>query len=177
MRPVARRAPALTLALLILGYVAVFGFLTVRQHARFATFGFDMGIHDQGIWLLSRFREPFVTVRGLHYLGHHLNLVSLLFVPAYWFGAGPPFLFVVETVFLGLGAVPVFLLARDVVGGRWAPVVPAAAYLLHPTVSWINWWHFHPEALAITPLLWSLWFAHRRRWGWFAACIAFVLST
>ena len=162
---------------LVAAYVAVLGWLTVRQQARFGTFGFDMGIHDQGIWLLSQGERPFVTVRGLHYLGHHLNLVSLLFVPAYWLGAGPSFLYVVETLFLGLGAVPVFLLARDVVGGRWAAVVPAAAYLLHPSISWINWWHFHPEALAITPLLWSLWFARRERWRWFAAAVLFVLST
>ena len=159
---------------LVAAYVVVLGWLTLRQQARFGTFGFDMGIHDQGIWLLSQGERPFVTVRGLHYLGHHLNLVSLLFVPAYWLGAGPSFLYLVETVFLGLGAVPLYLLARDVVGGRWAPVVPAGAYLLHPTVSWINWWHFHPEALAITPLLWGLWFARRHRWGWFAGCIAFV---
>ena len=169
--------PSIAVFVLVTTYVVVLGWLAVRQQARFGTFGFDMGIHDQGIWLLSQGERPFVTVRGLHYLGHHLNLVSLLFVPAYWLGAGPSFLFVAETVFLGLGAVPVFLLARDVVGGRWAPVGPAAAYLLHPTVSWINWWHFHPEALAITPLLWSLWFARRRRWWWFSACIAFVLST
>ena len=162
---------------LVTAYVVVLGWLAVRQQARFGTFGFDMGIHDQGIWLLSRGERPFVTVRGLHYLGHHLNLVSLLFVPAYWLGAGPSFLYVTETVFLGVAAVPVFLLARDVVGGRWAPVVPAAAYLLHPTVSWINWWHFHPEALAVAPLLWSLWFAGRRRWWWFGASILFVLST
>jgi uncharacterized membrane protein len=159
-------------------YVVVFGWLTVRQHARFATFGFDMGIHDQGIWLLSRFEEPFVTVRGLHYLGHHLNLVCLLFVPAYWLGAGPSFLYVVETVALGLGAVPVYLLARDVLAGRsaWAAVVPAAAYLLHPTVGWVNWWHFHPEALAVTPLLFAVWLGRRRRWGWFAVAVGVALT-
>ena len=169
----------LTLALLILTYVAVFGFLTVRQHARFATFGFDMGIHDQGIWLLSRFREPFVTVRGLHYFGHHLNLVCLLFVPAYWLGAGPSFLYLVETVGLAVGAVPVYLLARDVLDDPpwWMPVVPAIAYLLYPTVNWINWWHFHPEALAVAPLLFAVWLGWRGSWRWFAVAIGFALST
>lgn len=165
------------LGLLVATYVVVFGWLTWRQHARFGTFGFDMGIHDQGIWLLSELERPFVTVRGLHYLGHHLNLVSLLFVPAYWLGAGPGVLYLVETVFLGLGAVPVWLLARDLLSRPWPALVPAGAYLLHPTVSWINWWHFHPEALAVAPLLLSLWFARRRRWRWFAVSIAFVLST
>lgn len=178
MRPVARRAPLLTLAAMVTTYVVVFGYLTVRQHDRFGTFGFDMGIHDQGIWLLSRFREPFVTVRGLHYFGHHLNLISLALVPAYWLGAGPPFLVVVQTVALALGAVPVHLLARDLFGGRtWIALVPAAAYLLYPTVNWINWWHFHPEALAVAPLLFAVWLAHRRRWGWFAFAVGVALST
>ena len=169
----------LTLALLVATYVAVFGFLTVRQQARFGTFGFDMGIHDQGIWLLSRFREPFVTVRGLHYLGHHLNLVCLLLVPAYWVGAGPSFLYVVETIGLALGAVPVFLLARDLLPGesRWVPLLPATAYLLYPTMNWINWWHFHPESLAIAPLLFAVWLARRGEWRWFALAVGLALST
>ena len=69
----------LTLFVLVATYAVVMSWLTLRQHARFATYGFDLGIHDQGVWLLSAFRRPFVTVRGLPYLGHHLNLVSLLF--------------------------------------------------------------------------------------------------
>ena len=160
-------------------FAVVFGVLTVRQHQRFATFGFDMGIHDQGIWLLSQFREPFVTIRGLHYFGHHLNLICLAFVPAYWLGAGPTFLVVVQTVMLALGAVPVFLLARDLLVGRsaWLALIPAAAYLLHPSVGWVDWWHFHPEALALTPLLLAVWLAHRRRWRWFAVAVAVALST
>src|SRR5688500_14232547 len=92
--------PWLGLFVLVTAYVVVLGWLTLRQQARFGTFGFDMGIHDQGIWLLSQGERPFVTVRGLHYLGHHLNLVSVLFVPAYWLGAGPSFLYVVETLAL-----------------------------------------------------------------------------
>ena len=32
--------------------------LTWLTHARFGTFGFDLGIFDQGVWLLSRSRIP-----------------------------------------------------------------------------------------------------------------------
>ncbi len=166
------------LAALVAIHLLTFGVLTYRQQVRFGTFGFDMGIHDQGIWLLSRFRSPFVTVRGLQYFGHHLNLVSLLFVPAYWLGAGPTFLYAVETAFLSAGAVPVYLLARDVLAPRrWSPLVPAAAYLAYPTLNWINWWHFHPETLAIAPLLLAVWLARRRSWMWFALAVGFALTT
>lgn len=155
------------LGAMIAVYIGVFGALTWRQHANFGTFGFDMGIYDQGIWLLSRFNEPFVTVRGLDYFGHHVNPLTLLFVPAYWLGAGPHFLYLAQTVWLALGAVPIWLLARDRLGNPWVPLSLAAAFLLYPSVQWINWWHFHPDALIITPLLFAYWLASRRRWGWF----------
>src|SRR5207253_8687628 len=99
-----RRAPWLLLGLFMLTYVVVFGTLTWRQQSNFATFGYDMGIYDQGLWLVSHFHVPFVTVRGLNYFGHHVNIITLLLVPAYWLGAGPHFLYVVETLAMAAGA-------------------------------------------------------------------------
>src|SRR6266487_3076457 len=110
------RRPVIVLAALVVAYVVVFGRLTWAQQSNFGTFGFDMGIYDQGIWLLSRFKDPFVTVRGLEYFGHHVNPVTLAFVPFYWLGAGPHFLYLVKTVWMALGAVPLWLLARDRLG-------------------------------------------------------------
>src|SRR5688572_2220307 len=100
-------------------YVVVFGTLTWRQHANYGTFGFDMGLHDHGIWLTSQLESPFVTVRGMNYYGHHVNLVSLLYVPAYWLGAGPSFLYLAETLALALGALPLWLLARLRLRSAW----------------------------------------------------------
>jgi uncharacterized membrane protein len=167
--------PALALAGLIALYVYVFGTLTWMQQANFATFGFDMGIYDQGIWLLSRFKEPFDTVRGLNYFAHHVNVITLAFVPFYWLGAGPHFLYLIETIWMALGALPIWLLARDRLGSRWLPVGLAASYLLYPSLEWINWWHFHPDALIITPLLFAWWLATRARWGWFSVAVAVAL--
>ena len=171
----ARRAPEFVLGALVWVYVSMFGILTWRHHGAYGTFGFDMGIHDQGIWLTSRFVDPFVTVRGMNYYGHHVNLVGLLYVPFYWLGAGPRFLYLTQTAALALGAVPLFLLARLRLGSGWWALVPAAAWLLHPSVQWINWWHWHPEAMAITPLLFAWWFAVRRRWRAFALCVGLAL--
>ena len=167
--------PTLLLGLAIAMYVAVFGLLTWRQHRDFGTFGFDLGIFDQGIWLLSRFRDPFVTIRGLEYFGNHVNVTTVLLVPFYWLGAGPLFLVELQTLALALGAVPVWLIARDRLRSSWAALAIAAAYLLYPSIEWVNWWHFHPEALAVTPLLFAYWFAGRGRWRVYAVAIALVL--
>jgi uncharacterized membrane protein len=158
-------------------YVLVFGQLTWAQQSNFGTFGYDMGIYDQAIWLLSRFRRPFDTVRGLHYFGFHVNVISFALVPFYWLGAGPHFLYLIETLALAAGAVPIWLLARDRLGNDWLALAPAAAYLLFPSVEWINFWHFHPEALAITPLLFAWWFASRRNWVWFGVACGIAMTT
>ena len=163
------------LAGLIALYVWVLGTLTWMQQSNFGTFGFDMGIYDQGIWLLSRFKVPFDTIRGLNYFAHHVNLITLAFVPFYWLGAGPHFLYLIETIWMALGALPVWLLARDRLANSWLALGLAASYLLYPSLEWINWWHFHPDALIIAPLLFAWWLASRRRWGWFSVAVAVAL--
>jgi uncharacterized membrane protein len=177
------RGPAVAVGGLTAAYVATFGTLTWFQHANFGTFGYDMGLYDQGIWLVSRFKDPFVTIRGLNFFAHHVNLITLLFVPAYWLGAGPHFLYLVETVWMALGALPLFLLARDRLDSGWLAVAVAGCFLLYPSLEWINWWHFHPDALIITPLLFAWWLARstggpprQKRWGWFTVAVAVALA-
>ena len=93
-----RAGPITGLVVLMLGYIAVFGTLTYQQQSNFGTFGFDMGIYDQGIWLVSHFKSPFDTIRGLNYFGHHVNIITLLFrrptgsgpVPTFSMRSRPP---------------------------------------------------------------------------------------
>jgi uncharacterized membrane protein len=168
--------PATALAAAIAIYVAVFGTLTWAQQSNFGTFGFDMGIHDQAIWLLSRFRWPFDTIVGLPYFAHHVNLIVLLYVPFYWLGAGPHFLYLTETVAMALLAVPIFLLARDRLGDEWLAAALGVCALLYPSLEWINWWHFHPDALSMTPLAFAYWLATRREWRWCALAVTVTLA-
>ena len=173
-RPVA--GPATALAVLMAVYVGVFGYLTYRQQSNYGTFGFDMGIFDQAIWLMAHFHTPFVTIRGLNYFGNNVNAITVLFVPFYWLGAGPHFLYASQTVFLAAGAIPIWLLGRDRFGDGWAPLGLAAAYLLYPSTEWINEWQFRPDSMMIAPLMFAYWLATRRRWGWFWVATLVTLS-
>src|SRR5436305_8483469 len=69
---------------MVVVWSVVFIALGTLRHERYGTFSFDLGIYDQGIWLLSRLRVPFVTIKGLHLFGHHTNLILFLLVPFYW---------------------------------------------------------------------------------------------
>ena len=164
------------LCLMVLAWSVIFIVLGSMRHNRFGTFGFDLGIYDQGIWLMSRLRVPFVTVRGIHFLGHHFNAVLVLLVPFYWLGAGPIFLLVVQVLAQASGAVAVYLLARDRMNGeRGLAVALAGALLLNPTYQYLTWEFFHPDALAIAPLLFAYWAARERRWRWFAVSAGLAL--
>ncbi|MFO7592007.1 MAG: DUF2079 domain-containing protein, partial [Acidimicrobiia bacterium] len=83
---------------------------------------------------------------------------------------------VFQVVALGLGAVPIYLLARE----RGLAASPAAAlgaaFLLHPALQFIGWELFHPEALAITPILCAYLCSRRRSWRWFAFWCVLALS-
>lgn len=155
------------LGAMVVGWSVLFIVLGWIRHARYATFSFDLGIYDQAVWMLSRFHDPFVTVRGLEFFGHHVNPIVLLFVPFYWLGAGPLFLLSAQVVVQASGAIAIFLLARDRVHDRWLAVALAAVLLLNPTYQWLTWEFFHPDALAIAPLLFAYWAARTERWRWF----------
>ena len=54
-----RRGPEIVLGIAMVVWVVTFSVLVYLKHDRFASVDFDMGIHDQSIWLLAHFR-------GLH---------------------------------------------------------------------------------------------------------------
>ena len=137
------------------------------RHARLGSLDFDTGIHDQAIWLLARGRG-FDTVRGLPVFGHHATVGYYLLAPLSWLGAGPQVWNLLQVLVLALGAVPVFLLARLRTGHAWIGTALGAAFLLHPSTGFFAWELFHPEVLALTPLLTAYYCSVRRRWTWFA---------
>ena len=157
-------------------FAVIFATLGVQNQRNFGTWSYDMGIYDQAIWQVSR-GNSFISVRGMNFWGHHFNPILLLFVPFYWFGAGPEFLYVVQACVLALAAVPIYLIARDKMKSPWMGLLFAVVYLMYAPVQWISWAMFHPEALVIAPFLFAWWFATKQRWGWFFAMVLLALST
>jgi uncharacterized membrane protein len=166
----------MTLVAVIVVWCVAFGRLAALRQDRFGTFGFDLGIYDQGVWLLAHGRDPFVTVRGLDLFGHHMNVLFLAIAPFYRLGGGPDFLLMVQLAAQASGAVALYLLGRDALGSRWAGVGVAVALLLNPTYQWLVWEFFHPDAVSIAPLLFAYWAARQERWGWFTVAAVLALA-
>ncbi len=170
------RIGAWALAVAVVVWIIVFAQLLVQRHNRFGTYSFDLGVYDQSVWLLSRFKDPFITVRGLNQWGFHANFLLYLFVPFYWLGAGPNLLNIAFVLSLGLGAYPVYRIGRHYFANPIYGVVFGVLYLINPTLQFMTWETFHPDGMAILPMLFAWWFFLERRWGMYAfACVAAVL--
>ncbi len=149
---------------MIVLFVGSFVWLTWLTHARFGTFGFDLGIFDQGVWLLSRFQDPFVTIRGLPLFGDHASYILVLVAPLYWIWADPRLLLLLQVVFLAIPAVSLYLIGTRRLGSPLAGLAVAAAYLAYPALQWAAIWSFHPETLAAGFLGLAALAADRQRW-------------
>jgi uncharacterized membrane protein len=163
---------AVALGVSLAVFVVAFTAATWTAHARFGTYGFDVGIYDQGTWLLSRGRAPFVTVRGLDLLGQDAAYVMVLVAPLYRLWADPRLLLLLQVLFLALPALVLYRLGGRHLGHPAAGLAVAVAYLAYPGVQWAISWQFHPEAIAAGLLALAVAAADRRRHGSMALWLA-----
>ena len=157
-------------------FVVVFGLLILHRHRTFGTFNFDLGIFDQGLWLLSRAETPFITLRGLHLFGDHSSYLMLPVVPLYWVLPDVRAMLILTVAVLALGAPVVWAAAR---GEGLSPTVSAAlavGYLFHPATQWSTWDNFHPETLTIPLLIGAFALGQRNRFVAMVALLVLVLA-
>ncbi len=144
--------PHLPLAVLVVAYAVRFSLLSVQVHDGFGTPPYDMALFDQGIWLLSRFHAPFVTVMGRDLFGDHTAFILVLAVPLYWVYPHAQTLLVLQSCLLAAAAVPIYLLGRRLLRSTVLATALAAAYLLNPALQDGNLEQFHPESFLVLAL-------------------------
>lgn len=175
-----RRAPAAAIAApalvaLVSGFVALYGALVVVKYRFYLYRDFDLAIFTQALERILA-GSTVTSIRGMSWLGDHASYVLFLLAPLYAIARHPLFLPMLQTVVLGLGAIPVFRMAlaartghetRSAPSGAHATIAlaMAAAYLLQPALGYLDLFEFHPETIATTALLFGIdaWMSRRLR--------------
>lgn len=160
------RHARMLLALLVLGWIAVFSVAAIRKFQQYEM-GFDLALIQQIIWNTLNGR-PFETLAydfTNNILGTDSFLVHLIYLPFYALYPNPATLLFVQTVIVGTSAVPVYLLARDFLHKRWAALAFAAVYLAYLPVMYGNLYEIRERVMAMAFVLWLLLCIHRR-WFW-----------
>src|SRR5947209_5726032 len=167
--PSARAVLAAGVAAWVTGFAA----LSVLRHDAFSTGRFDLGNMVQAVWSTAHGHPLRVTdLHGdqISRLGAHVDPILVLFAPLWWIWPSPDMLLTAQALAVGLGAVPVFWLARKHLGSARAGLGFALAYLLYPATGWLTLNEFHPVALATPLLLFAFWFLDEDRLVPFAIC-------
>ncbi|UCC87584.1 MAG: DUF2079 domain-containing protein [Anaerolineales bacterium] len=169
--------------LLILIFVLTFATLSLQRHAALATNGLDLGNVNQALWNTAQGNilefTNMAPVRNR--LALHVEPILFLFVPFYWVGlGGPSLLLIAQAIVVGLGALPLYWLACDALGGsrqdehttslfraayNLLPAVFPLAYLLLPALEAAVMYDFHAVTLAPTFLLFAFYYSPLRSYA------------
>lgn len=190
-QPVARRArlspEALAAGVLTVAYACLFGYLSLQRYWAFQMHALDMGNMGQAAWNTLHGHPFFFTNMRLPYwieawntttrLSFHVEALFPVISLVYLVYPHPESLLILQTLALASGAIPVFLLARDVVENRRLALIFTVVYLLFPSVEAMNLYEFHPVALATPLLLFAFLFAFRRQYLPFVLCCLAAMGT
>ena len=161
---------------MVVMYATYFSVRTVGVHNGLGSSAYDFGLYDQGIWLLSRGHSPFVTLMGRNLFGDHSSFILVLLIPLYWVVSSTALLFVVQSVVIAVGALPVYWFSRDRLRSEALAAVMAGVYLMHPSIGWTNLENFHPDAALGTLIAFAVWSANAKRWGWYWVAVGLSLA-
>lgn len=147
-------------ALIVGGWLAR---LALIRHASMQTNTYDFGLFVNAIWNTAQgrwFECSLVDTGSM--LDEHVSLALLPFSALMKAGLSPRGFLVLQALWICVGAVPLYVLARRHLGAGGGRVF-ALAYLLHPSVHVNALWDFHPMSFAAPLLVMLVLYGERRR--------------
>ena len=141
---------------LVVVYLLVFAALSLRRYASVRA-DIDLSIYSQVVWNTA-FGQPFrtsVLPFTENYLGNHFTPIMAVFAPVYLVWADPRVLLLAQVLAGALGAVALYLFAREQLPTPWAAVLLAAAFLAYPALQHQTVTDFHGVALGTAAVMWA----------------------
>lgn len=167
------------LSILIILYALYFSIYTVIRYHSFYAGEFDLGNMNQTVWntLHGHFfmeSDPAGTLTVVSRISDHVDLLLLSVIPFYYFFPHVETLLIFQSLIVALGAVPVFLLARDITKKTWLSTIFAFIYLMMPGVQNANIFEFHAVTIGATFMLFSFYFLWKKK---YLASVPFIILT
>ena len=107
-------------------------------------------------------------------LAAHADVMLVLLSPLYFIWPHAKTLLLTQSVVLALGAIFVYLIAKDVFKNKNWALLFGFLYLMTPAMQWVNLYDFHAVALATTLLLGTFYFLIKRKY--YLMCLFIVLA-
>lgn len=146
----------LLLSFFTVAYIVFVCFICLLRYRTFDYADFDLAVHAQTVYNIL-YGSIQSSILGIPFLGNHLNLILFLIVPIYAIFSTPLTLLFIQALFVGLGVVPLYLLAKEVLDRRFAFWF-CILYLLFPALTFIIQYEFHPVSLTIFFILFMFYY-------------------
>ncbi|HAW50422.1 TPA: hypothetical protein DCX16_05700 [bacterium] len=153
-----------TMLFFVLLYTVLYSYISILQYNIFITGHWDIAGFDQAIWNTIRGKPLHTTMYGHNFLGEHMSPTLLVLVPFYFIWQDPRMLLILQSLFLGISAIPVYLIARDKLKNNILSLSFSIAFLSNPFLSRVNLYEFHEIALSPFFLFFTFYFLQRKTW-------------
>ena len=157
----------------ISAYILVFGYLCFLKYQSFGYFDWDLASDAVVLWNSVHGKMLYYPFLEQSIFGAHLYLIIFLILPIYAVFQSPLTLLFLQSAFLGLAAFPLYLLAKTRLNKTFSLSL-AAAYLLYPSLGYINLFETHFEIYEIFFLFFALYYFEKKN---FKGFITFILLT
>lgn len=155
--------------LMACAYGAFMSFYTIRWHHKLGTATFDLGINNNLLYggLEGKFNQSPVIFPDdpQKYLANHLKIGLYTFLPIYALFPKAETLLAIQSISLGLGAIPLFLFARRRIPQGWAAAL-SAVYLAYYPLHGANFYEMKLVPTAAALVLACIWAIDSKRFMW-----------
>lgn len=176
------RVTVWTPLLMVIGAALFYGVfaaaMQLRLHHRLATASFDLGNYESLFYNALNghpMRMPACYGPSVDWssLRGHAELSVFFFTPIYAIRPDAETLIWMQSAIIGIGAIPLYLLASRHLN-RWVAMVLAFCYLLYPPLHSSHLFEFHWQPIAAVLVFWALYLLDLR---WYLAfAVVFIIA-
>jgi len=152
-----RYVPELLMVMLVAGYTWMFGYLSVTDHHNLGTHIYDLALYDNTFWnTVNGDTMACSYLRGNTHYSAHFDPIIILLSPIYALNPRAETLLWLQSAWLAMGGIPLYLHAKRTLGNPWQALVVVTLFLLAPALHGINMFDFHSLALMVPLVMWMV---------------------
>jgi uncharacterized membrane protein len=149
-------------AILVLAFTSVISEVCIARYLAFRSSTYDFGIFAQMFESMAKTGLQNTSVErnipGLSHFAVHFSPIYYVILPIYMFTRTPESLLVIQAAAVGLGAIPLALIAKKFNFSHLNILLIVTAYLFYPALSGGTFFDFHENKFLTVLILWFLYF-------------------
>lgn len=156
-------------------YILVFSYICGLKYYSYGYYDFDFASDVIVYWNSIHGKLLYYPFMDQVIFGCHLYLIIFLILPIYTLFQHPLTVLFLQSLFLGLAAYPLYILAKYKINKTFALGV-SLAYLFYPSLGYINLFETHFDSFTIFFLFFALYYFEKEKFKKFLIFVFLTLS-